>query len=114
MADGKGCECGAYGSCECVCPDVDWTPQELIDLRAENLALKNRVAEFLQQRTLEEAVIQRASENVIDFIRGGQWREVYIGTRYDQFKTSISAEYKNELLESLDALVAHKRKDGKL
>ena len=35
MADGKGCRCGAYGSCECGCPDVDWTPQEVYDLRAK-------------------------------------------------------------------------------
>lgn len=33
MADGKGCKCGAYGACECGCPDVDWTPQEVYDLR---------------------------------------------------------------------------------
>lgn len=33
MSDGKGCKCGAYGSCECGCPDVDWTPQEVYDLR---------------------------------------------------------------------------------
>ena len=34
MADGEGCICGAYGESECGC-DADWTPQELIDARAE-------------------------------------------------------------------------------
>jgi len=32
MADGIGCECYAHSEGECCC-DVDWTPQELIDLR---------------------------------------------------------------------------------
>lgn len=32
MADGKGCTCMAYGPSECAC-DVDWTPQEVYDLR---------------------------------------------------------------------------------
>ena len=34
MADGKGCKCAAYDQSECGC-DADWTPQELIDARAE-------------------------------------------------------------------------------
>lgn len=39
MADGKGCICNAYGECECAC-DADWTPQELIDARAEIARLR--------------------------------------------------------------------------
>lgn len=34
MADGDGCKCAAYDESECAC-DADWTPQELIDARAE-------------------------------------------------------------------------------
>jgi len=34
MADGTGCKCAAYDQSECGC-DADWTPQELIDARAE-------------------------------------------------------------------------------
>ena len=39
MADGRGCTCFAYYSGECAC-DADWTPQEVIDLRAENKKLR--------------------------------------------------------------------------
>lgn len=34
MSDGIGCICAARSEGECCC-DVDWTPQELIDARAE-------------------------------------------------------------------------------
>jgi hypothetical protein len=34
MSDGKDCTCMAYSSSECAC-DADWTPSEVISLRAE-------------------------------------------------------------------------------
>lgn len=40
MADGKGCKCGASGESECACKNVDWTPQEVYDLRTENAVLR--------------------------------------------------------------------------
>ncbi len=39
MSDGIGCECAAHYEGECCC-DVDWTPQETIDLCAEVAELK--------------------------------------------------------------------------
>jgi hypothetical protein len=45
MADGKGCVCCAYNSSECAC-DADWTPQEVIDLRAENKKLRERIKQL--------------------------------------------------------------------
>lgn len=45
MADGKGCICNAWNSNECAC-DADWTPQEVIDLREENKALKERIKQL--------------------------------------------------------------------
>lgn len=44
MADGKGCTCAAYDESECAC-DADWTPQELIDARAEIARLRLTDAE---------------------------------------------------------------------
>lgn len=44
MADGKGCKCAAYDESECAC-DADWTPQELIDARAEIARLRLTDAE---------------------------------------------------------------------
>lgn len=44
MADGKGCKCAAYDQSECAC-DADWTPQELIDARAEIARLRLTDAE---------------------------------------------------------------------
>ena len=46
MSDGKGCKCGAYGSCECGCPDVDWTPQEVYDLRAKLKKVETKLLEM--------------------------------------------------------------------
>jgi hypothetical protein len=40
MSDGKGCVCGAYSYAECGCPDVDWTPQEIYDLKKEIKTLR--------------------------------------------------------------------------
>jgi hypothetical protein len=48
MANGKGCECGARGECECGC-GVDWTPQEVYDLRTENAVLRG-CEEILKKR----------------------------------------------------------------
>lgn len=44
MADGKGCKCAAYDESECGC-DADWTPQELVDARAEIARLRLTDAE---------------------------------------------------------------------
>ena len=44
MADGKGCKCAARSESECGC-DADWTPQELIDARAEIARLRMTDAE---------------------------------------------------------------------
>lgn len=51
MADGMECRCGAWSQGECCCQGVDWTPQEMLDLRAElssakeeNVKLKEELA----------------------------------------------------------------------
>jgi predicted RNase H-like nuclease (RuvC/YqgF family) len=53
MSNGKGCKCGAYGSYECGCEDVDWTPQEIYDLREENASLKRRCEELERALRIE-------------------------------------------------------------
>ena len=59
MSDGKGCKCGAYGSCECGCPDVDWTPQEVYDLKATILRLEKKLSIYQEQekRWLSQMVV---------------------------------------------------------
>jgi hypothetical protein len=56
MADGKGCKCGAYGSCECGCPDVDWTPQEVYDLRARVKELESKPKRPVSEERLEKII----------------------------------------------------------
>lgn len=34
MSYGEGCTCGAYGQCECSCPDVDWRSEREIELES--------------------------------------------------------------------------------
>jgi hypothetical protein len=46
MADGEGCRCAARCEGECGCSDVDWTPQEVLDLQAE-LAFMTAVRDVL-------------------------------------------------------------------
>jgi hypothetical protein len=48
MADGKGCKCAAYDASECAC-DADWTPQELIDARAEIERLRQAIRRLAEQ-----------------------------------------------------------------
>lgn len=48
MADGKGCKCAAYNESECAC-DADWTPQELIDARAEIERLREAIRRLAEQ-----------------------------------------------------------------
>lgn len=48
MADGKGCKCAAYDQSECAC-DADWTPQELIDARAEIERLRLAIRRLADQ-----------------------------------------------------------------
>jgi len=45
MADGKGCTCAAHSESECAC-DADWTPQEVYDLRRENVAVYGLLADI--------------------------------------------------------------------
>jgi hypothetical protein len=45
MADGKGCTCAAHSESECGC-DADWTPQEVYDLRRENVAVYGLLADI--------------------------------------------------------------------
>jgi hypothetical protein len=51
MADGMGCRCAAHDQSECGCPDVDWTPQEVYDLRAEVKKLKAKLDDNLSEAT---------------------------------------------------------------
>lgn len=41
MSDGGGCKCAASSYADCGCDDVDWTPQEVYDLRKEVAKWKN-------------------------------------------------------------------------
>lgn len=49
MSNGKGCKCGAYGSYECGCSDVDWTPQEIYDLKAKIIRLEKKLSVYEEQ-----------------------------------------------------------------
>jgi len=43
LSDGRGCECGAHNEHECGC-GVDWTRQEVYDLREEVKQLRENIA----------------------------------------------------------------------
>ena len=67
MSDGRGCKCCAscYGECSC---GADWTPQEVIDLRAENASLAEQnakmreVLEFYMENGITEPLYYKAKK----------------------------------------------------
>lgn len=75
MSDGKGCKCAAYSASDCGCPDVDWTPQEIYDLREklstlreENERLKKQVdASRLVQETLDKEGSVNLAVRMLDY-----------------------------------------------
>lgn len=64
MSDGYGCTCNARDSSECAC-DADWTPQELIDLRAENAELRAEVAK--KTKMLQQGWIELCDTGIVAF-----------------------------------------------
>jgi hypothetical protein len=64
MADGKGCKCAAYDESECAC-DADWTPQELIDARAEIACLRDALDEQTDRAEWNYECVTRCEEKVI-------------------------------------------------
>lgn len=75
MSDGNGCKCGAYWRGECSC-DVDWTPKEIYDLRAERDELKRKVENLekcrIDQRRIEHLKYLRAQLELV-----GWWQEAW-------------------------------------
>ena len=59
MADGKGCKCAAYSESECAC-DVDWTPQEVYDLREK----VQRLEEAIRRIAEHDATLSVCDGNV--------------------------------------------------
>lgn len=43
MSDGVGCNCYARCSSECACENVDWTPKEVFELKAERTLLRGQL-----------------------------------------------------------------------
>jgi hypothetical protein len=64
MADGKGCKCATYDESECAC-DADWTPQELIDARAEIACLRDALDEQTGRAEWNYECVTRCEEKVI-------------------------------------------------
>ena len=48
MSDGRECRCAARCAAECGC-DAEWTPQEVLDLRAEVARLKEAIRRLAEQ-----------------------------------------------------------------
>jgi len=48
MSDGKGCLCEAHSYAECGCPNVDWTPQQVYDLKDKCIAKDAKIKELTQ------------------------------------------------------------------
>ena len=57
MADGMGCMCQAHDWSECGCLGVDWTPQEVYDLRKVYLAAKAEIENPAWAGICDESVL---------------------------------------------------------
>lgn len=74
MSDGRGCKCGAHGKHECGC-GVDWTRQEVYDLREEVKQLRENIAAITftsmdtSQVTRFEVIDHTATGTGRDFVK---------------------------------------------
>lgn len=54
MSNGKDCKCAASSAADCGCPNADWTPQEVHDLRYQlQQVCRERDIEILRARKAE-------------------------------------------------------------
>ena len=67
MADGIGCKCMARYEGECACDDVDWTPQETIDLRAERDLFKKDYLEQVRLHNMTLDELKKADDELNEF-----------------------------------------------
>ena len=101
MAYGKGCKCGAYGACECGCPDVDWTPQEIYDLRSKLKEAENTISEAHAILDGDESkIIRNAKDGYLD---GRPDRILTLAERVKAI-CKYGADYKRWLSEAEDRL----------
>jgi hypothetical protein len=91
VGGGRGCKCAAKSEVECGCPDVDWTSQEVYDLRAENAALKAEVSRIsLRWEIADHRVSLLWAER--DEARRLYCEERYLAERADLRSTPTSPE----------------------
>ena len=64
MADGIGCKCFARSEDECGCDNVDWTPQEWIDLKEEAIRLKKEVQDLKEELTSIKSDYLKSKESL--------------------------------------------------
>jgi hypothetical protein len=88
VADGMGCKCAAKSASECGCPDVDWTPQELIDAREELKKFRSLCYQAGRQLLSKYRMFPRASleisiGNALDMAADGEWDGI---THWDGWK----------------------------
>jgi hypothetical protein len=62
---GKGCMCHAHSESECGC-DVDWTPREVYELRAQ----RDRLAEAIKRYIAEDYTLV-ALQRTLAAVEGG-------------------------------------------
>lgn len=82
MPDGKGCKCSANSESECGC-GVDWTPQEVYDLRTENAVLRG------VNQVLRSLVHDKFKTNEWNCAGIPKWE----GFKQDDWKTGDTKEF---------------------
>ena len=94
MADGEGCTCFASHQGECAC-DADWTPKEVIELRAELQLAKDGYADFKGAFVLAENEITTLRQQLVIAIEA---LEKYAeGRVFDQDVSDFAVETLNKI-----------------
>jgi hypothetical protein len=84
MTDGKGCTCHAQGAFECGC-NVDWTPQELVDLREKSALLETMLK--MKDQTLAGVIEKMEEANRQVALYAG--RDKYLYDRIEAYEAII-------------------------
>jgi hypothetical protein len=105
MADGKGCTCNACYYHECGCDGVDWTPQELVDLRNQVALYAGRDKYLCDRIEAYEAIIDQERKSTRTWFTRADEAEVKLAAlEKDALRAAEMWQNDSVVIEEMDAI----------